>query len=43
MGCQSSESTVDRIGFFKSFETHQLFSGSKEQIAIALHDTIRTL
>jgi hypothetical protein len=37
-GCQSMESTVDRIGFFKSFETHQLLSGSNEQIAIALYE-----
>jgi hypothetical protein len=36
LGCQSTESTVDLIGFFKSLETHQSFSGSKEQIAIAL-------
>jgi hypothetical protein len=35
-GCQSTESTVDLIGFFNSLDTHQSFSGSKEQIAIAL-------
>ena len=35
-GCQSMERTVDLIGFLRSFETHQLLSSSKEQIAIAL-------
>jgi hypothetical protein len=35
-GCQSTDNTVERIGFLRSFETHQLFSGSKEQMAIAL-------
>lgn len=35
-GCQSTERTVDRIGFLSRRETHQLFSGSNEQIAIAL-------
>jgi hypothetical protein len=35
-GCQSTESTVERIGFLSCFATHQLLSGSKEQIAIAL-------
>ena len=38
-GCQSMESTVDLIGFLRSFETHQLLSSSKEQIAIALITT----
>lgn len=37
LGCQSTESTVDLMGFFKSLETHQSFSGSKEQTAIALY------
>lgn len=36
LGCQSTESTVDLMGFFNSLETHQSFSGSKEQMAIAL-------
>lgn len=35
-GCQSTERTVDRIGFFSCLAIHQLFSGSKEQTAIAL-------
>jgi hypothetical protein len=35
-GCQSTERTVERIGFLSCFATHQLLSGSKEQIAIAL-------
>ena len=35
-GCQSIERTVDLMGFLRSFETHQLLSSSKEQIAIAL-------
>jgi hypothetical protein len=35
-GCQSTDRTVERMGFLRSLETHQLFSGSKEQIAIAL-------
>ena len=35
-GCQSMESTVDLIGFLRSFETHQSLSSSKEQTAIAL-------
>ena len=35
-GCQSMERTVDLIGFLSSFETHQLLSLSKEQMAIAL-------
>ena len=34
--CQSMERTVDLIGFLRSFDTHQLLSSSKEQIAIAL-------
>ncbi len=37
-GCQSTERTVERIGFLSCFATHQLLSGSKEQIAIALWD-----
>jgi len=39
LGCQSTDSTVDRMGFFNSLDTHQLFSGSNEQIAIALDRT----
>ena len=35
-GCQSMERAVDLIGFLRSFETHQLLSSSKEQIAMAL-------
>ena len=35
-GCQSTESTVERIGFLSCLATHQLFSASNEQIAIAL-------
>ena len=35
-GCQSTDSTVDLIGFLSSLETHQSPSGSNEQIAIAL-------
>ena len=35
-GCQSTERTVDRIGFFNCLATHQLFSGSNEQTAMAL-------
>ena len=35
-GCQSTERTVDLIGFLRSFETHQSLSLSKEQIAMAL-------
>jgi hypothetical protein len=35
-GCQSTQRTVDLIGFFNSLDTHQSFSGSKEQTAIAL-------
>ena len=35
-GCQSIESTVDLIGFLSNFDTHQLFSESKEQMAMAL-------
>ena len=35
-GCQSTERTVDLMGFLRSFETHQSLSSSKEQIAIAL-------
>ena len=35
-GCQSSERTVERIGFLSCFATHQLLSGSNEQTAIAL-------
>lgn len=40
-GCQSMKSTVDPIGFFRSFEiaAHQLLSPSKEQVAIALVTT----
>jgi hypothetical protein len=36
LGCQSTESTVERIGFFSGLETHQSLSGSKEQIEIML-------
>jgi hypothetical protein len=43
LGCQSTASTVDLIGFFRSFDTHQLFSESKEQIAIALISTVQYL
>lgn len=35
-GCQSIESTVERIGFFSWRATHQSLSESKEQIHIAL-------
>jgi hypothetical protein len=37
-GCQSTESTVERIGFLSCFATHQLLSASNEQTAIALLD-----
>jgi hypothetical protein len=37
-GCQSIESTVERMGFLSSRETHQSLSGSNEQTAIALHN-----
>jgi len=40
-GCQSMERTVERIGFFNCFATHQLLSGSKEQTAIALSAGVR--
>lgn len=36
LGCQSTERTVERIGFLSCLETHQSLSGSNEQIAIAL-------
>jgi len=39
LGCHSTESTVDLIGFFNNLATHQLFSSSKEQTAIALDYT----
>lgn len=35
-GCQSIDKTVDRSGFFKCLEVHQLFSSSKEQTATDL-------
>jgi hypothetical protein len=35
-GCQSIERTVDRRGFLRCLETHQLFSSSKEQTAMVL-------
>lgn len=35
-GCQSSERTVDRIGFLRCLATHQLFSSSNEQTAMTL-------
>ena len=38
-GCQSSERTVNRRGFLSRLATHQLFSSSNEQTAIALVDT----
>jgi hypothetical protein len=40
-GCQSTAKTVDLIGFFNSLETHQLFSSSNEQMAIALMIAVR--
>lgn len=40
-GCQSTERTVDLIGFLSCLATHQLFSGSKEQIAITLSGTLK--
>lgn len=36
LGCQSSERTVDRSGFLSRLATHQLFSSSNEQTAMAL-------
>lgn len=36
LGCQSTERTVDLIGFLRRRETHQLLSSSNEQTAIAL-------
>lgn len=35
-GCQSMARTVERMGFFICFDTHQLFSSSKLQIATVL-------
>ena len=35
-GCQSISRTVDRRGFLMCFETHQLFSSSKEHTAMVL-------
>lgn len=36
LGCQSRDRTVDRRGFLIRLATHQLFSSSKEQTAMAL-------
>jgi hypothetical protein len=40
-GCQSTASTVERSGFLSRRETHQLFSGSNEQIATALRTIVQ--
>lgn len=37
LGCQSTDRTVERMGFLRSLDTHQSPSGSNEQIAMALH------
>lgn len=38
LGCQSRDRTVDRRGFLIRLATHQLFSSSKEQTAMALEE-----
>jgi hypothetical protein len=35
-GCQSMARTVERSGFLRCFETHQLFSSSNEQTDMVL-------